>query len=174
VIDQGACRRCFFCNVVPPTCGNYDCRDYYIDLGFIPDSQYEFPITGGEHTFDVAVRDFAGNSANQSFTYTVIGPPVGTLVWQDNFEADKGWVPDPDGTDTATLGLWERGDPEATYYGGGYKQLGITPSGVNDLVTGRLAGTNSSSYDIDGGVTSIRSPDITLPADVDLVLSFRH
>ncbi len=98
--------------VVPPTCGNYDCRDYYIDLGFIPDSQYEFPVTGGEHTVDVTVRDYAGNSANQSFTFTVVGPPQGTLVWQDDFETNLGWVPNPDGTDTATSGQWEWADPD--------------------------------------------------------------
>ncbi len=58
--------------VVPPTCGDYDCRDYYIDLGFIPDSQFEFPSSNGQHTALVTVRDYAGNSASQSFTYTVI------------------------------------------------------------------------------------------------------
>ena len=60
--------------VVPQTCGNYDCREYYIDLGFIPDSQFLFPAGGGEHTIEVTVRDYAGNSASQSYTYTVIGP----------------------------------------------------------------------------------------------------
>ena len=61
--------------VVPPTCGNYDCRDYYIDLGFIPDSQYVFPDTGGQHSVLVTVSDYAGNSDTQAYTYTVIGPP---------------------------------------------------------------------------------------------------
>jgi Bacterial Ig domain len=61
--------------VVPPTCGDYDCRDYYIDLGFIRDSQFEFPTSGGQHTVLVTVRDYAGNTASQSYTYTVIGPP---------------------------------------------------------------------------------------------------
>ena len=60
--------------VVPPTCGDYECRDYYIDLGFIPDSQFLFPAGGGEHTVQVTVRDCAGNSVSQSYTYTVIGP----------------------------------------------------------------------------------------------------
>jgi hypothetical protein len=60
--------------VVPPTCGDYSCRDYYIDLGFIKDSQYAFPATAGQHTVLVTVRDYAGNSASQSYTYTVVGP----------------------------------------------------------------------------------------------------
>ena len=48
---------------------------------------------------------------------------------------------------------WERGDPAATTSSGA-KQLGTTVSGVNDLVTGRLAGTGAGDYDIDGGITS--------------------
>ncbi len=61
--------------LVPPTCGDYSCRDYYIDLGFIPDSQFVFPATGGQHSILVTVSDYAGNSVSQSYTYTVIGPP---------------------------------------------------------------------------------------------------
>jgi hypothetical protein len=159
--------------VVPQTCGNYDCREYYIDLGFIPGSQFQFPGTGGEHTVNVTVRDYAGNSASQSFTYTVIGPPPGTPVWQDDFETNLGWVPNPDGTDTANSGQWERGDPQGTI-SSGPKQLGTTPSGLNDLVTGKLAGANATSYDIDGGVTTIRSPEIVLPMADSLILSFRY
>ena len=159
--------------VVPPTCGDYECRDYYIDLGFIPNSQYEFPATGGEHTVLVTVSDYAGNTTSQSFTYTVIGPPPGTVVWQDDFESDKGWVPNPEGGDTATSGAWERADPQQTY-SGGPKQLGTTPSGLNDLVTGHLAGANATVYDVDGGVTTIRSPEINLPVADSLFLSVRY
>ena len=51
----------------------------------------------------------------------------------------------------------------------------MTLSGSNDLVTGRLAGSSAGSYDIDGGVTSMRSPSISLPSDSgDLVLTFRY
>jgi hypothetical protein len=61
--------------IVPPTCGDYDCRDYYIDLGFIPGSLFDFPTSSGEHTVFVTIRDYAGNTASQSFTYNVIGSP---------------------------------------------------------------------------------------------------
>ncbi|MBN1484224.1 MAG: hypothetical protein JXA37_05835, partial [Chloroflexia bacterium] len=159
--------------VVPPTCGDYSCRDFYIDLGFIPGSQYDFPSEGGDHTVLVTVRDYAGNQVSQPYSYTVIGPPQGTPIWEDDFETERGWIRDPYGSDTATLGLWERGDPEATY-SNGPKQLGATVSGVKDLVTGRLAGSGAGDYDVDGGVTSIRSPDIPLPAGAALVLSFRY
>lgn len=159
--------------VVPPTCGDYDCRDYYIDLGFLPGSQYQFPATGGEHGVQVLVSDYAGNSDSQVFTYTVIGPPPGTLIWQDTFETDLGWVPNPDNNDSATSGQWERADPQATF-SNGPKQQGTTPSGVNDLVTGHLAGANATTYDVDGGVTTIRSPEINLPLADSLTLSFRY
>jgi len=87
----------------------------------------------------------------------------GTTVYQDTFETATGWTTNPSGTDTATTGAWERGDPEATNSSGA-KQLGTTVSGVNDLVTGRLAGSSAGANDIDGGTTSIRSPLIPLPA----------
>ncbi|NUP66466.1 MAG: zinc carboxypeptidase [Nonomuraea sp.] len=95
-------------------------------------------------------------------------PPV--TVYSDTFETATGWTANPSGTDTATTGGWERGDPEATASSGA-KQLGTTVSGANDLVTGRLAGSAAGDYDIDGGVTSIQSPPITLPATGSLSLS---
>jgi hypothetical protein len=95
----------------------------------------------------------------------------GTVVFFDNFETSLGWVTNPNGADTATTGQWERGDPQTTS-SSGTKQLGTTVSGVNDLVTGRLAGAGAGDFDIDGGVTSIRSPNITLPSTGNLVLSF--
>ena len=92
-------------------------------------------------------------------------------VFFDNFETSLGWVTNPSGTDTATTGQWERGDPETTT-STGTKQLGTTVSGVNDLVTGRLAGASAGANDIDGGTTSIQSPSITLPSSANLSLSF--
>src|SRR5690606_34049594 len=91
-------------------------------------------------------------------------------VWSDDFETATGWTANPDGTDTATTGKWERGDPQDTDYLGP-KQLGTTPSGVNALVTGPLAGPDAGAHDIDGGVTTARSPEIALPAEGPLRLS---
>jgi carboxypeptidase T len=101
------------------------------------------------------------------------GGPAPTTVFFDNFETNQGWAPNPSGTDTATLGQWVRGDPAATD-SSGPKQLGTTVSGVNDLVTGASAGAAPGDFDIDGGVTSIRSPAITLPASGNLSLSFSY
>ncbi|MEV4479787.1 M14 family zinc carboxypeptidase [Micromonospora coxensis] len=93
----------------------------------------------------------------------------GTTVWSDTFETATGWTTNPAGTDTATTGVWERGAAQATNSSGA-KQL--TPyAGSNDLVTGRLAGTAAGDYDIDGGVTSARSPAVTLPSTGTLTLS---
>jgi extracellular elastinolytic metalloproteinase len=97
----------------------------------------------------------------------------GTVVFQDDFEVARGWQTNPNGTDTATTGAWERGDPEATT-SSGTKQLGTTTSGVNDLVTARLAGASAGVNDVDGGVTSIRSPAIALPASGTLTLTFNQ
>lgn len=95
----------------------------------------------------------------------------GTVVFEDTFETTLGWQTNPSGTDTAVSGAWERGDPEATDSSGA-KQLGTTTSGSNDLVTARLAGASAGANDVDGGVTSIRSPAITLPATGTLTLTF--
>jgi hypothetical protein len=87
-------------------------------------------------------------------------PP--TTLYSDNFDGPAtGWTFNPNGTDTATLGRWEIGDPAQTS-SSGVKQLGTTQSGTIDLVTGRLAGGSAGAYDVDGGVTTARSGAINL------------
>jgi subtilisin family serine protease len=100
-------------------------------------------------------------------------PPGGDTVFADDFESNQGWTTNPNGSDNATTGQWERGNPEDTN-SSGPKQLGTTTSGQNDLVTGRLAGASVGAYDIDGGVTSIRSPRISLPSSGNLTLTFNY
>jgi hypothetical protein len=102
-----------------------------------------------------------------------------TVVFSDDFESDQGWTVNPFGTDDATAGMWERADPEPTDESGD-KQLdahGDVYDGIEyDLVTGALAGISAGEYDIDGGVTSVRSPAIVLPAGAwdELDLSFYY
>ena len=86
----------------------------------------------------------------------------------DDMETPGGWVVNARHTDTATSGRWERANPAATSY-----QAGTTTSGSEALVTGHLAGSSASSYDVDGGVTSISSPPIALPDPVG-ALTFRY
>jgi carboxypeptidase T len=97
------------------------------------------------------------------------GVPSSTL-FSDDFEADRGWTQT---ANTATSGRFERGDPAATTSSGA-KQLGTTVSGVNDLVTGRLAGADAGANDVDGGVTQMTSPAITLTGGSSYTLSFSY
>ncbi|PYM68126.1 MAG: hypothetical protein DME11_01430 [Candidatus Rokuibacteriota bacterium] len=132
-------------------------------------------VDGGSYAFYVRCLDAAANANPDDFaiSFTVAARVGVSLVFSDDFETDHGWTRNPNGTDTATTGLWERGDPQAVSYNGP-KQLGTTVSGVNALVTGRLAGSSAGTHDIDGGVTSIRSPVIALPSTGDLTLSFSY
>ena len=116
------------------------------------------------------IADCPYRAIGKEAQYCGAAPPPGTTVYSDTFETATGWTTNPGGTDTATTGAWERGDPEATD-SAGPKQLGTTVSGVNDLVTARLAGASAGANDIDGGTTSIRSPAITLPSTGTLTLS---
>jgi aminopeptidase S len=75
--------------------------------------------------------------------------------------------------DSATSGRWERGNPSQTSSNGA-RQLGTTTSGSADLVTGRLAGTSVNSNDLDGGTTTVRSPDFTLAAGGVFAVRFRY
>jgi len=123
-------------------------------------------------TWRLRVQDAAAQDTGRidSWTLNLGGTPPATTVWSDTFETATGWTTNPAGTDTATLGAWERGDPQETV-SSGVKQLDITVSGSNDLVTGRLAGTGAGDYDIDGGTTTVRSPAVTLPTTGTLALS---
>jgi aminopeptidase S len=74
----------------------------------------------------------------------------------------------PLGTDTVRDGAWQRGNPGATI-----RQAGTVPSGSSALVTGTSAGASASANDLDGGPTTVRSPEIVLPAVVGN-LTFRY
>jgi hypothetical protein len=102
-----------------------------------------------------------------------VNPAGGQVtVFFDDFETAQGWVTNANGTDTATTGQWARANPETTT-SGVTLQNGTTPSGVNDLVTGPLAGASAGANDVDGGTTTITSPAITLPTTGTLTLSFQ-
>ncbi|MER7542707.1 M4 family metallopeptidase [Spirillospora sp. NPDC127506] len=113
-----------------------------------------------------------GASVDRTAVYTLTvgnGGPGGT-VFSDGFETDQGWTTDPDGSDTATAGAWERGTPQPTSWSGISLQLAAA-GGSGALVTGAAAGTDAGTYDVDGGVTTVRSPAISLPGGT-LTLSF--
>jgi hypothetical protein len=91
----------------------------------------------------------------------------------DDLEIYRGWRVNPLGTDTATAGRWQRGDPQPTS-SDGPKQLGTASSGSDAFVTGLAAGSTASAYDLDGGLTSVRSPVIDLPAGAAPRVRFRY
>ncbi|MFI6500773.1 M14 family zinc carboxypeptidase [Nonomuraea typhae] len=137
--------------------------------GFYPPDEQIVPQTTRNREATLRFLEYADcvyRIIGKEQQYCGTGTP-GTTVWSDDFETDRGWSAIPG---TATTGLWERGNPEDTNSSGA-KQLGTTVSGVNDLVTGRLAGAAAGDHDIDGGLTSIQSPEITLPATGTLSLS---
>ncbi|MFF3286922.1 metallophosphoesterase family protein [Streptomyces sp. NPDC003023] len=106
------------------------------------------------------------------------GVRVEDQVYTDDFETSTGWTINATGTDTATVGKWQRGDPLATSHRG-TKQIGTATSGLNALVTDRRSGvpstgTTGATYDVDGGTTSIRSPEIALPSSGALNLSLNY
>jgi len=106
---------------------------------------------------------------------TYIALPVRQPAFQDDFESFQFWQTNPDGTDTATTGQWVVADPAATFSDGSGAeiQLGTTTSGLAALVTDP-AGDDLGCCDVDSGVTSVRSPVVTLPVDVLSSLSFQY
>lgn len=112
-------------------------------------------------------------STSTSPTATATSIPSGDVFF-DDFESAQGWIANPNGTDTATTGQWERANPDETTYSGVVYQQGTTVSGSYDLVTAGAAGSSAGANDIDGGVTSMRSPNIVLPSGTDLNLSFSY
>jgi hypothetical protein len=140
--------------------------------GFYPPDEVIATQTSRNREASLMIAEFADcpyRAAGLEATYC--GTP-GTNVYSDNFETATGWTTNPNGTDTATTGAWQRGDPAATTSSGA-KQLGTTTSGSNDLVTGASAGADAGANDVDGGTTSIQSPAITLPSSGTLTLRFQ-
>ena len=97
-----------------------------------------------------------------------------TIIYETSFEVDPGWVVNPSGTDTAITGIWEVGDPEQTENAGFFLQPENAANGSNALVTDPSAGSSVGEFDIDGGVTSVRSPDIALPDNSSYQLFFKY
>ena len=98
--------------------------------------------------------------------------PYALTAFYDDLELYHGWKADAQGIDSATDGTWQRGNPAATSLHGP-KQLGTTASASRALVTGLAAGASAGANDVDGGLTSITSPAIALPATIGR-LTFRY
>jgi len=108
-----------------------------------------------------------------SCPYAVIGRQQANCgAFFDDFEGSKGWTLDPDGSDTAVSGRWQRANPAPTSTDGRPWQLDAAISGSRALATGTAAGASPGANDLDG-TTTTRSAPLALPARVG-PLSLRY
>ena len=111
------------------------------------------------------------NDTTYTATLSVGGQSV---LFQDDFESARGWIRTP-GVNTATTGLWQRGDPQPTTQNGVNLQLNNCYGGsTNCMITALAAGVNAGVYDIDNGLASMQSPAIAIPSGQQVTLSFRY
>jgi hypothetical protein len=95
-------------------------------------------------------------------------------VFADDFETDRGWTVGSAG-DGAVTGVWELGDPDATWWGDQPVQPGEDHTdgpGTDCYVTGRSAGSSQGTNDVDGGKTTLSSPVIDLSGMKSATLTY--
>ncbi|MCF7989748.1 MAG: FG-GAP-like repeat-containing protein [Thiohalocapsa sp.] len=163
--------------------------DYTADSGTL-----SFGAGQTSRTVTVAIVDDAVPEDTENFrvrlsnpSNATIGTGVGTVtvtdsdgpltLFFDGFESSSGWVSNPNGSDTATTGAWEIGDPQGTADdNGNVMQPENARTGANALITGLEADADFGVgfADIDGGTVSIRSPAITLPSGRPVSLSLSY
>ena len=76
----------------------------------------------------------------------------GTTVYFDNFETATGWTTNPSGTDTATTGAWERGDPAADQLVRCRSSSAPRSAAPTTWSPARPPARAPATFDIDGGV----------------------
>ncbi len=114
----------------------------------------------------------------EGYTQTVdsslqLGEPIPFL--RDTAETDLGWTKGVAG-DTATTGLWVRGDPVGTLNGAQQcnPEDDATPApGVNAFVTGNGGGA-AGNDDVDGGATTLLSPIFDLSGVAVATISYQR
>jgi hypothetical protein len=144
------------------------------------------------YTFELSVKDYPDDSLipaetgrnKEAVLYLIehAGCPLAVLgaatriarcgAFDDDLEVARGWRVNLAGTDTATAGAWQRGDPAPTTTTSGRKQPDGVTSGRYGYVTGLAAGTSPAANDLDGGRTTTTSPTIRLPATTGQKLQF--
>ena len=100
--------------------------------------------------------------------YVTTAAQATSVVFSDDFQSNRGWTYGATG-DTATTGVWNRLASQATAAqpAGGH-------GGTSDLcaVTDGNAGSSTSSYDVDNGITTLLTPVLDLSSLADGVLSY--
>ena len=166
--------------------------DLYLTSGTTRDYEYgTYRIFS--YTFEMSVKDYPDDSLIASETgrnkeavlyliehsacpLAVLGTATRIArcgAFDDDLEINKFWKINLNGTDTATSGTWQRGDPSPTTTASGRKQPDGVPSGRFAFITGTAAGTSAAANDLDGGRTTVTSPLIALPAATGQRLQFR-
>lgn len=132
----------------------------YVDAALAP---------GVSYTYVVRSRDGAGNEDANLVRATAPAKVLDRVLFHEDFEAGaNGWA--RMGTNDATTGLWELGDPEATTAQPGDDYT--ADPGVNAWVTGLLAGADAGAFDVDNGTTTLVSRSYDLSAAVDPVVRY--
>ncbi|MFH1313816.1 MAG: C1 family peptidase [Candidatus Eisenbacteria bacterium] len=124
----------------------------------------------GQVRFHLVVSSDQGTS---DVNITVQSGEVITL-FSDDFETDQGWTVG-DAGDDATTGLWERADPDPTWWGSEEVQPGddhTDSPGTLCYVTEAAGGASQGTYDVDGGKTTLLSPTIDLSDKGSALLSY--
>ncbi len=132
-----------------------------------------FPLLGCQETvefyFSVQTTD------GQTHTYpdgapqmvlTRIAADALAIALEDDMETNTGWVVDPAGTDNATTGIWERGDPIGT---AAQPEFDHSPDPASQCwFTGQGSpGGSLGENDVDNGQTTLMSPAIDLSGTSD-------
>ena len=167
--------------------------DLYITSGTTRDYEYGM-YRIFSYTFEMSVKDYPDDSKIASETgrnkeavlylierawcpLSVLGDATRAArcgALDDDFEVPRGWQVNPDGTDTAASNArFSRSNPALTSTSGGTKQRTNATSGSRVFVTGAAAGSSANANDLDG-VSTIRSPEITLSANAGQRLTFRY
>ena len=166
--------------------------DLYLTSGTTRD--YEYGVYRiFSYTFELSVKDYPDDSLIASETgrnkeavlylidkawcpLSVLGTATRIArcgVFDDDLEVSRGWRVNADGTDTATAGMWQRGNPQPTTTAAGRKQPDAVPSGSSAFITGVAAGSSAAANDLDGGRTSATSPRFTVGSIAGQRLQFR-
>jgi len=124
----------------------------------------EFYVSGEGQTLGVST-DPAGGAADP---YTVQVGQIDTIVDLDFQSSSGGWTVGAAG-DSATTGVWERGDPQFT---GAQPEDDASPDGTLCWVTQAAAGSGLGTYDIDGGATTLLTNVMDMSALDNPIVSF--
>lgn len=170
-------------NWTPELSGEYILK-YYLDPEHVAseanedNNKYEIRVNVAAKPAPIAIDDTFDVSDRHS-TFDVMENDIpthdGETHYEDGFESESlSWTVNPNGTDTATTGIWEATDPVGTSWNGVQLQLEDAANGTQALVTGGKDDGSVGYDDVDNGVTSALSQAILVPEEVRTELSFNY